>query len=434
MEDLRDDKRFGVEKVGTSYTGKQLYGVRWGKGEKKVILWSQMHGDEPTPTKAILDIWAFLKEDDAFNGFRDELFDSLELYFIPVLNPDGMNLYQRRTSQGIDMNRDALRLQTPEARILRERIHKMKPMFGFNLHDQSPYYSAGQTNFPAALSFLAPAFNEAKDINPVRRRAMELIGVLNDDLQQLIPGHIGRYDDTFNVRAFGDNIQKWGVSTILVESGAYQHDPDKEYIRKLNFLLLLRAFEAICNNSYEDRGIDAYESLPFNVKENFCDLMIRNAVVVGEGGEYKVDIAVNREEVIDNDQSVRFRSAIFDMGDLSQMTGYEEFDAAGRRLEPGRIYPYEYRDVAEFEADDYNKILRNGYTAIQIRKETPNRFLDGPLNVESAVNREILPQQPADFIVTEEKEVVATIVNGFVVNLQLPGAGVANGVVRSISQ
>ena len=68
-----------------------------------------------------------------------------------------------------------------------------------------------------------------------------LATVLEDEL----PGRTAKYDDTFNPRAFGDLIQQWGTSTVLIESGALPDDPQKQALRWLNRALLLSALEAI---------------------------------------------------------------------------------------------------------------------------------------------------------------------------------------------
>lgn len=433
IESLQLDKRFKTTKVGNSYLDKPLYKIEWGNGSKVVLMWSQMHGNEPTATKAFLDIWKFLSADDHFNDLRNQFFEQLKLVFIPVLNPDGTNLFQRRTFQGIDMNRDAIKLQTPEARILKNLIFEYKAEFGFNLHDQSPFYSAGNTSFPAVISFLAPAFNEIKEINDIREKAMKMIALMNKDLQVLLPNHIGKYDDTYNQRAFGDNIQKWGISTILIESGGYHHDPDKEYIRKLNFALLLRCFEAICSEEYTTFSIEEYNSIPYNVKDNFCDLIIRNAVYEKNGVSYKIDIAVNRNEVEYNShRNYYFESKIIDIGDLSQLNGYEEIDANGMQITRGKPYPHIFSDHNEAKNADFEKILKNGYTSIEIEEQASfEKYTHLPINMKQGGTEEepIDMDYSADFLLVEEKEVINTIVNGFVINYQKDNFGVLNGLV-----
>ena len=86
----------------------------------------------------------------------------------------------------MDLNRDALRLQTPEGRLLKKLRDATNADWGFNLHDQSRYYSVGHTNKTATISFLAPAYNDEKDINEIRKRAMQQIGLMNETLQQFM--------------------------------------------------------------------------------------------------------------------------------------------------------------------------------------------------------------------------------------------------------
>lgn len=435
INSLTTNQRFCIEKVGYSFEERSIFLVQWGQGDVKIMLWSQMHGDESTATRALLDVWNFLIADDDFNEIRSDLFKKTTLIFIPVLNPDGASLFKRRTVQGIDMNRDAVRLQTPEARILKEVIDRFSPDFGFNLHDQSLYYSAGESPFPASISFLAPAYNYAKEINTQRENAMAIISYINNLLQKIIPGHVGRYDDTFNPRAFGDNIQKWGTSTILIESGGYPGDGEKEYLRKLNFALLLASFDAIAHDAYRISTNRPYDSIPFNVKDRFFDLLIRNAVIKIAGKEFKVDIGINREEVNYHDcNDFYYRSIVQDMGDLALHHGYEELDVNGMKVKAGKSYPYRLETQEELRNADFNNILKNGYTSVVVDDAVLTKpFCDFPVNfvhhrkVKTA-ELNIKPEGPADFIVMEELEVKHTIVNGFVVNFSKEGYGVKNGL------
>jgi hypothetical protein len=54
-------------------------------------------------------------------------------------------------------------------------------------------------------------------------------------LNKFIPGYIGRYDDEYNPRAFGDRISEWGTPVILIETGAL-HGKDEMFLVKMNFI------------------------------------------------------------------------------------------------------------------------------------------------------------------------------------------------------
>src|SRR4051812_20639860 len=61
---LDDLKKLGlpVTEVGRSFGNREIYQIEWGKGPLKIIMWSQMHGDEATATSALIDMFAYLKK------------------------------------------------------------------------------------------------------------------------------------------------------------------------------------------------------------------------------------------------------------------------------------------------------------------------------------------------------------------------------------
>ena len=144
--------------VGLSFEQREIYKIKVGQGKRKILLWSQMHGNEATATMAIFDILNFLKpQDDDFQDFRNEILNKLELHFVPMINPDGAERFIRRNAQGIDMNRDALALQCPESKILKSLVIDLEPEFSFNLHDQNIRYSAGISSEQATIPNSLPA-------------------------------------------------------------------------------------------------------------------------------------------------------------------------------------------------------------------------------------------------------------------------------------
>ncbi|MFT4246895.1 MAG: M14 family zinc carboxypeptidase, partial [Pseudomonas sp.] len=235
---LTPARGFHVEEIGHSAEGRPLRHVQWGQGATQVLLWSQMHGDESTASMALADLFRFLGEhpgDPRVARLRRQL----TLHFMPIVNPDGAARFQRNNAQGIDLNRDARALSSPEARALKALHDRVRPAFGFNLHDQRVGYRVGSSDRGAAITLLAPPFDAARSVNAVRARAIEVAAVIRLALEPSIAGHISRWDDSFNPRAFGDLMTQWGTSVILIESGGIEGDPEKQQLRKLNFLALV---------------------------------------------------------------------------------------------------------------------------------------------------------------------------------------------------
>ncbi|MDP1676016.1 MAG: M14 family zinc carboxypeptidase [Bacteroidota bacterium] len=334
-----------VEQIGSSAENRSINLLMLGTGKMKIFMWSQMHGDEPTATMGLLDLLNYISKNKNSSEIK-KILSETTLLIIPMLNPDGAERFQRRTSQGIDMNRDALRLQTPEARILKATRDRFNPEIGFNLHDQDPRYSVGDKGTVAVISLLAPAYNVEKSDNVVRTRAKKLASELTLVLQQFVDNHIGKYDDTFEPRAFGDNIQKWGTSVVLIESGGWKDDNEKMFIRKLNCVGLLSVFHSIATNAYEKTSVDVYENIPMNTK-NLFDLIIEKATILFSDGRSSIiaDIAVNVEEIHDPSGTV-WKGRIVDVGDLSVFSANEKWNGTGRSIDASLV---EMNDIVSIE-------------------------------------------------------------------------------------
>jgi hypothetical protein len=270
-----------MEEVGRSAEGRSLRLVSFGSGPVSVLLWSQMHGDESTASMALADFFRWIAEEPD-HELLGEIRTRLTIHVLPILNPDGAARFQRRNAQGVDINRDARALATPEGRTLKAVRDRLEPAFGFNLHDQAVGTRVGSTDRGTAIALLAPPFNETREVNPVRHRAMEVAAVIRTALEPRVGGYMARWDDTFNPRAFGDLMTAWGTSTILIESGGWEGDPEKQFLRKLNFIGILTALEAIATESYRDYPVELYASLPQNGRR-VGDLLIRDALIAVPG-------------------------------------------------------------------------------------------------------------------------------------------------------
>ena len=433
IDKLSTNKKFKVTTVGRSIGGKDLSLISIGTGETNVFLWSQMHGDEPTATQAIFDILNFFDSED-FKKEKEAILANLTVHFLPMLNPDGAELYQRRNLLGVDINRDALRLQSPESQTLKRVRDSLDADFGFNLHDQSTYYNAERTEKPATISYLAPAYNYEKDINETRGNAMKIIVFMNDILQKYAPGQVGRYNDDFEPRAFGDNIQKWGTSTILIESGGYAEDIEKQEIRKLNYTSILSAVYTIAQKSYETIGIEEYEKIPENDRKLF-DLKIVGANYELMGNTYTIDIGMNQIEVDYPDHnSFWYSSRILDQGDLSTYYGYETFDATGYTIKQAKVYPKALNNFSDVENLNFNDVLKQGYGYLRL-SSFPAKNINSPYPVHLIGTKYMVPElnlMPGinpTFFLEKQGVIEYAVINGFLVHLKESEIQVPNGMI-----
>ncbi len=330
---IQSRKKFDVKVVGYSAQQCEIYLLTIGEGPTSVLLWSQMHGDEPTGTRAFFDLFNFLQADDEHNALRQLILANCTLHFIPMLNPDGAEMNERRNAQGIDINRDFLQQQSPEAHLLAQLHQKIKPDFGFNMHDQESLWSVEGTKQPASISLLAPPADNQAYVSPTRLKAIQLISAINEMLSTIIPGQIGKWSETFEPRAFGDNFQRLGTATLLIEAGGYLGDADRQYVRELNFNILFYALEQIATAGYQHQEATAYHQIPQNTKELF-HVLIKNVHLHTPAGTIRVDIGLNHNNTF-NAIALRQQAlyTIQDVGDLSTYNAYQIIDAQGSKIE-----------------------------------------------------------------------------------------------------
>ena len=428
-------EKFRLEKLGESVEGRPINAVYLGTGEKKVLLWTQMHGNESTATRAILDILNFFSSSSKFNELGENLLNNLTICILPILNPDGTARFQRRNALEIDLNRDGRVFEAKESIILKNLIIEFNPDYAFNLHDQLRLYNVEGTGKPSTIAFLAPAYNLNEETNPSRLGAMQLIASLRTQMETVIPGQIGLYDDTYSPRAFGDYTQGTGASTILVESGWERNDMEKEFVRKLNFCLLISAFDSIAEEGHSNYSEGDYKKIPMN-DEKFYDVLIRKASVKLNNEIFKMDIGIQRSEIsIPNSSKYYSVSEVTDIGDLQEWYGFDDLDANGLNIEPGLIYTADM-NVEDFLNEPRSKtleLLAQGYLYVAVRDLPGKEFVDLPMNIVTTdFQPDLTPrfEDRANFLMKEGTgKIKYLVVNGFLWDLNKPLPNNINGAV-----
>lgn len=309
--------------VGYSVLGKPIVQLSIGKGDYTILIWSQMHGNESTTTKAIFDFLSLLQLQPLLT---QDILTKASIHIIPVLNPDGMDTYTRENANGVDLNRDALLCNEPESLILRAIVDKLQPDFCFNMHGQRTIFSAGFNSKPATLSFLSPSINEERSVTSIRKKVMQLVVDINETLQLLIPGQVGRYDDGFNLNCTGDYFQRMGYPVVLFESGHYANDYEREKVRMYTFIALYKGILSLVNHQFTCIDHKKYFEIPQN-KSLFFDVLIRNVKIK----QTIVSLAIQYKETL-VDGKFQLIPLIAQVNELDAFWGHQEIDAHGNEV------------------------------------------------------------------------------------------------------
>ncbi len=305
-----------------------------GHGPTRVLAWSQMHGNEPISTLALADVMNFL---EGGSPMARAILEKLTIVVIPLLNPEGHLACNRRNSMGIDINRDAIDLASPEAAFLMDMHSALMPHYGLNLHDQELYHITEPSRKQTLVALLAPECDQAKTVTGARYKAMSVAGYVAQMLSQssVASGRIAKYQDSYTPTAFGDTFMSKGTASVLIEAGSVPLDHERHQARQMVYASIAMALYAMCGQDSPAQSVEAYNLLPINIYNTMYDLILRGVEVSAPGRRYKVDVAVRRAKTSCNDEDFTdditdFRVA--NIGNLSAFTALVDIDLGGCSL------------------------------------------------------------------------------------------------------
>ena len=317
--------KFEKEIIGYSENNIPIYKISLGNGHNKILAWSQMHGNESTGTKALFDLFHFFNSEAVeIKKISTEILENCSLQFIVMLNPDGAINFTRENFNNIDLNRDAVDRKATESKLLRHTLDTFNPEFCFNLHDQRSIFNVEGHPNPATISFLAPSEDIERTLTEGRKTTMSVIVAMNNLLQQLIPNHIGRYTDEFYPTATGDNFQKLGHNTILIEAGHFKGDHNREATRKFNFYALVEGLYFIAKTS-DYTNYKSYFDIPNNDKQ-YLDIIYKN---LKDNEDNVIDVGIQLKYNV-TAEGLKSYKCIEHKGDLSNY--YSDITINGENL------------------------------------------------------------------------------------------------------
>lgn len=142
MMSFINGKISGKENISLSYIGKTQKGVdipavifKADNPKVKVMFSARIHGDEPAGTEGLLLLIDKLLSDPGLQALRK----NVDIAILPMVNIDGGDRMDRRTSNGLDLNRDLTKLETSESIVFREFLNKFSPDVYIDFHEYNPF-------------------------------------------------------------------------------------------------------------------------------------------------------------------------------------------------------------------------------------------------------------------------------------------------------
>ncbi|HOC41892.1 MAG TPA: M14 family zinc carboxypeptidase [Thermoanaerobaculales bacterium] len=163
---------------GRSSAGRPLYVVHLtGAGERpwRILLYAQQHGDEVSGKDALLYLVRDIARDPGL------LPADVDLWVMPMVNPDGAEANTREGSTGADLNRDHISLEQPETQALHRLARRLRPAVAVDCHefgrDSESWLQRGWLKWPDITmdSLNNPLFDPA-----VRGAALRFLGTAAD--------------------------------------------------------------------------------------------------------------------------------------------------------------------------------------------------------------------------------------------------------------
>lgn len=339
---------FNLKEIGKSVLNLPIHSLTIGSGTKKILMWSQMHGNESTTTKAVFDFLNFLQMSPEIS---ETILKECTLCIIPMLNPDGAKAYTRLNANEIDLNRDAQAQTQPESKVLKAVYDTFQPDFCFNLHGQRTMYSAGKHDKSSIVSFLTPSQDENRSITTNRKKSMEIIVKMNEMLQKMIPNHVARYDDEFNINCVGDTFQALGTPTVLFEAGHFPDDYSREKTRELLFYALVEAVQYISTTEIAGKYTEAYFAIPENEKLHY-DIILKNLQT--DKNEI-FDVGIMYEEILNNGK-IDFEPYIEDKKLLKKSFAHKIIDFQKLNAQTYRFQSFSLQNEVKEFLRKFNKI------------------------------------------------------------------------------
>ena len=225
-----------VTEEGKSTQGRSVFLVHLGRGKGtfRALLYAQQHGNEVSGKDALLTL---IRDVAARPSLLPE---DLDLYLMPMVNPDGAEAGKRYNGVGADLNRDHLVLAQPETRALHRAALRIQPHLAVDSHeftrDGKDYAARGWScwplitmdglNLPVNPPYLRAA---ALDLVESARKVMAKAGI---PYTRYTVGGLPPEDEirpsTTEMTDGRNSLGAYGALSFIIEAGVRRRAPEPQ--------------------------------------------------------------------------------------------------------------------------------------------------------------------------------------------------------------
>ncbi len=272
-----------ITEAGKSIEGRSLFLVHLShnnrKSNWKLFFYAQQHGNEPAGKDALIYLIKKIADDP------DYLPKNVDLWIMPMVNPDGAEKKQRRNANDADLNRDHRLLTQPETRILHQTTRQILPHVALDCHeftrDSKDYSDRGWEEWPLIMMDCAN-----NPIYPLKlyETGMEWIGRIKLALQKKdinftryyvgdLPPENELRHSTLEVDDGRNGIGAYGGFSFIIESGVYRNsaNPDADLAKRIHAYLTIFDQFIHCDDRYKD-DIEVVENARKSAKPDFIPI------------------------------------------------------------------------------------------------------------------------------------------------------------------
>jgi hypothetical protein len=313
-----------VQRVGSSFDDRPIYGFRWGSGDKRILVWNHTNSPEYIGTKSLLNLFHIL------NGSNTEVISAgklikwkadYSLYFIPILNPDGVTRNTQLNAMGIDILNDAKSLISPEIQVLDECINQFKPELVIGLNQLDSVSRVSSTKEVTSLAFSDPSkYMKSERVQTL----INLVCGVYENLTDIHQKHIAINTKCFDSRSIGVVLGKHDIPTLQFSVGGRKTILDSkksESVTTATLIELLKHYNNVNNKSYT---VADFQKIPSLTNEIVDELHINAQITAKCGKRYKADVALNK-----SDKGVQ----LLEIGDLRNYEAYDTYNNSNFLLE-----------------------------------------------------------------------------------------------------